>query len=214
VPDLTGTISVVIADDHQIVRQGLASLFETIHRTKVVGLASDGLEAIALCRKHRPGLLTLDVAMPYANGAEVFAECRRWSPLTRIAVFTGFSGPGLLADWISAGVDGLFLKTCTEPELRSGIETVLSGQKYIAADIVKRLENSPSPPELSPREREVLLLIASGLTTTQIGEKLAISPKTVEKHRATLFEKLNASSMAALVTAAFKAGLLDHLGES
>jgi DNA-binding NarL/FixJ family response regulator len=211
--DLTGTIGIVIADDHEMVRRGLVALFEGISRTKVVGLAADGLEAIALCRKHRPGLLTLDVAMPYANGAEVFAECRRWSPATRIAVFTGYTSVGMLADWVSAGVDGLFLKTCGETELRAGLEVILSGRKYISADIVKRLEGAPSPPQLTLREREVLMLIAAGLTTIQIGDKLTISHKTVEKHRASLFEKLDATSMAALVTAAFRAGLLDHLGE-
>ncbi|MCA8900434.1 MAG: response regulator transcription factor [Hyphomonas sp.] len=213
-PDLTGTIGVVIADDHEMVRAGLTRLFDTIHRAIVIGVAADGLEAIALCRKHRPGLLTLDVGMPLANGAEVFAECRRWSPETRVAVFTGFTSVVMLADWIASGVDGLFLKTCGEEELRRGLEIILSGQKYVATDVMALLEDAPPPPDLTPREREVLALIAAGLTSSQIGGKLAISPKTVEKHRATLFEKFGATSVAALLTAAFRTGLLDHFRQT
>ncbi|WP_084391332.1 response regulator [Henriciella pelagia] len=212
--DLSGTIGVVIADDHEMVRSGLERLFGTIHRAHVIGMAADGLEAIALCRKLRPGLMTLDVGMPLANGAEVFAECRRWSPETKVAVFTGFTSVSMLADWVASGVDGLFLKTCGEEELRAGLELVLSGQKYVAGDIVRRLEDSPPPPDLTLREREVLSLIAEGLTSTQIGDKLAISPKTVEKHRATLFEKFGAPSVAGLLTAAFRTGLLDHLNQT
>lgn len=197
-----------------MVRTGLRRLFETIGQVTVIGTAADGLEAIALCRKLRPGLLTLDVGMPLANGAEVFAECRRWSPETRVVVFTGFTSVSMLADWVAAGVDGLFLKTCGEDELRAGIALVLSGSKYVARDIVRRLEDSPPPPELTHREREVLALIAAGLTTSQIGDRLAISPKTVEKHRATLFEKFGASSVAGVLTAAFRTGLLDHFNQT
>ena len=197
-----------------MVRTGLRRLFETLHQVTVIGMAADGLEAIALCRKLRPGLLTLDVGMPLANGAEVFAECRRWSPETKVVVFTGFTSVSMLADWVAAGVDGLFLKTCGEEELRAGLELVMSGKKYVARDIVRRLEDSPPPPELTHREREVLVLIAEGLTTSQIGERLAISPKTVEKHRATLFEKFGAPSVAGLLTAAFRTGLLDHFNQT
>ncbi len=204
----------VIADDHEMVRSGLSALFAAVDGAEVVGVAANGLEAIALCRKHRPTLLTLDVGMPLANGAEVFAEVRNWSPQTSIAVFTGFNSVGMLADWVAAGVEGLFLKTCEKGELGHGMSLLLSGQKYIAKDIVAILADAPDGRNLTPREREVLTLIADGLTSTQIGEKLCISPKTIEKHRASLFEKFEARSVGALLSIAFKEGLLDHLGQT
>lgn len=197
-----------------MVRDGLAALFAEYGGVEIADFAKDGLEAIALCRKLRPDLLTLDVGLPLANGAEVFAEVQRWSPETRVVVFTGFTAPNMLADWVAAGVEGLFLKTCSEEELRRGIKHVLDGGKYIARDVVTLLETETTGADLTPREREVLASIAAGLTTTQIGERLFISPKTVEKHRASLFEKFRVSSVAALVTAAFKGGYLDHLGQT
>ncbi|MEL7111119.1 MAG: response regulator transcription factor [Pseudomonadota bacterium] len=204
---------IVIADDHAMVRDGLAALFAEYNDIEIADFAKDGLEAIALCRKLRPDLLTLDVGLPLANGAEVFAEVQRWSPDTRVVVFTGFTSPNMLADWVSAGVEGLFLKTCGEDELRRGIKHVLNGGKYVARDVVALLETGAKGADLTPREREVLSSIAAGLTTTQIGERLFISPKTVEKHRAHLFEKFGVTSVAALLTAAFKGGYLDHLGQ-
>lgn len=197
-----------------MVRDGLAALFAEYDDIEIADFAKDGLETIALCRKLRPDLLTLDVGLPLANGAEVFAEVQRWSPETRVVVFTGFTSPNMLADWVAAGVEGLFLKTCGEDELRRGIKHVLEGGKYISRDVVALLENEGARADLTPREREVLSSIAAGLTTTQIGERLFISPKTVEKHRASLFEKFGVSSAAALVAAAFKGGYLDHLGQT
>ena len=205
---------VVIADDHAIVRQAMRALFASIDNTEVVAEAEDGLAAIALGRKHRPDLLVLDVGMPLANGSEVFAEVRRWSPDTAVAVFTGFTATSILADWVAAGVDGLFLKSCSEEELRRGLRLILSGEKYVMADIIERLRGAEEQAELTDREREVLALISTGMTTNQIGERLCISPKTVEKHRAALFEKFNVSSVAALLTSAFKAGMFDYLEQA
>ncbi len=203
------SISVVIADDHEMVRKGLSDLFATMPGVIVAAAASDGLEAIALCRKLRPNLLTLDVGMPLANGAEVYAEVRRWSPETIVAVFTGFTSAGMLADWIASGVDGLFLKSCSEDELRTGLSALMAGKPYAAKDVLAILEGGDGASALTPREREVLSLIAAGLTTTNIGERLHISPKTVEKHRASLMEKFGVNSVAGLLSHAFKEGLLD-----
>lgn len=184
---------------------------EDIGDARVVAEAADGLEAIALCRKHKPDLVILDVGMPHANGSEVFADVRRWSPDTRIAVFTGFTATAMLADWVAAGVDGLFLKSCSDEELRRGLRIILAGGKYVMDDITLRLRGADKRPELTGRELEVLALIATGLTTRQIGERLCVSPKTIEKHRGALFEKFEVTSLAALLTASFKAGMFDHL---
>lgn len=188
-------------------------LAESLGAVEVVGEAGDGLEAIALARRLKPDLLILDVGMPLANGSQVFAEVRRWVPGCRVAVFTGFTSTAMLADWIAAGVDGLFLKDCSEEELKRGLILILSGGKYVMAAIAERLRDAPKGPELTDREHEVLALIAGGLTTRQIGERMFISPKTVEKHRAALFDKFEVTSVAALLTAAFKAGMFDYLAQ-
>ena len=192
----------------------MRALVESLGAAQVVGEACDGLEAIALSRKLKPDLLILDVGMPLANGSEVFADVRRWCPDTRIAVFTGFTATSMLADWVATGVDGLFLKSCPEEELKRGLILILSGGKYISGDITQRLRGTPQRPELTERESEVLALIASGLTTNQIGDRLCLSPKTVEKHRAALFDKFDVTSVAALLTASFKAGMFDYLLQS
>jgi DNA-binding NarL/FixJ family response regulator len=209
-----GLATVVIADDHAVVRSALERLFEGWLDATVVASVGDGLAAIALSRKHKPSLLVLDVGLPLANGSEVFADVRRWSPETAVAVFTGFTSVHMLADWVAAGVDGLFLKSCGEEELSRGLRLILSGQRYIMSDVVERLQGVSLAVELTDREREVLSLVAAGLTTNQMGDRLHISHKTVEKHRAALMEKFEVNSVAAMLTAAFKAGLFDHIRQA
>lgn len=205
--------TVIIADDHEIVRNGMRDLVASLPGAEVVAVAQDGLETVALARKLKPALLVLDVGLPLANGAEVYAEVRRWSPETRVAVFTGFTAANMLADWVASGVEGLFLKSCDEAELREGLTILLAGGRYVAKEALERLEGAPTTERFTPREREVLSLIAAGLTTTQIGDRLCISPKTAEKHRASLMEKFGVNSVAALLSKAFKEGLLDHHGQ-
>lgn len=205
-----GTKRVIIADDHAIVRRSLAEILTEIGNLTIVAEASNGLETIALVKQHSPDLLLLDAAMPLARGVQVYSEARRWSPNTRVVVITGFTSATLLADWLSAGVDGLFLKSAEPVEMRKGFEVVLAGGRFVSSEVTQRLENEPSLPELTDREREVLSLIASGHQNVAIGERLFISPKTVEKHRASLMAKLGVNSISALMTLALREGLLDE----
>lgn len=200
----------VLADDHAIVRQGLAELLAGIADVAIVAEASNGIEAISLVKQHKPDLLVLDAAMPLARGIEVFAEARRWSPDTRVAVVTGFTSVSLLADWMASGVDGLFLKTCDPEELKTGFETILAGGNYVAAEIAEMLAAADGGAELTAREREVLALIAAGNQNAAIGERLSISAKTVEKHRASLMAKLGVHSVSELLVHALREGLLDE----
>ena len=206
----SGTRRAVIADDHAIVRTSLAAILGDISDLEVVAEAANGLETIALVKQHKPDLLLLDAAMPLARGVQVYSEARRWSPETRVVVITGFTSTTLLADWLSAGVDGLFLKSAQPSEMRQGFEVVLAGGRFVSQEVSDKLENEPSLPELTDREREVLSLIASGHQNVAIGEKLFISPKTVEKHRASLMSKLGVNSISALMTLALREGLLDE----
>ncbi|MEM1050664.1 MAG: response regulator transcription factor [Pseudomonadota bacterium] len=201
---------VVIADDHAIVRTSLVAILGEISNIEVVAEAANGLETIALVKQHKPDLLLLDAAMPLARGVQVYSEARRWSPETRIIVITGFTSTTLLADWLAAGVDGLFLKSAEPAEMREGFEVVLAGGRFVSQEVSNKLEQEPALPELTDREREVLSFIASGHQNVAIGEKLFISPKTVEKHRASLMAKLGVNSISALMTLALREGLLDE----
>lgn len=205
-----GSRRVIIADDHAIVRTSLSAILSEIDEIEVVAEAANGLETIALVKQHEPDLLLLDAAMPLARGVQVYSEARRWSPGTRVVVITGFTSTTLLADWLAAGVDGLFLKSAEPAEMREGFEVVLAGGRFVSQEVSDRLETEPALPELTDREREVLSLIASGHQNVAIGEKLFISPKTVEKHRASLMAKLGVNSISALMTLALREGLLDE----
>lgn len=200
----------IIADDHEIVRRSLAEILGEIGNVKVVAQAANGIETIALVKEHQPDLLLLDAAMPLARGVQVYGEARRWSPDTKIAVVTGFTAAGMLADWMTAGVDGLFLKSVPAEEMQRGFTQILAGGKFVAQEVVDRLEAEPEREVMTDREREVLALIAAGHQNNAIGDQLHISPKTVEKHRASLMAKLKVNSVSALMVYALKEGLLEE----
>lgn len=202
--------TLVIADDHAIVRQGYADLLTGWQGIEIVAEADNGLAAISAVKQYKPTLLILDAAMPMARGTEVFAEVARWSPETKVVVCTGFTSHNFLADWMSAGVDGLVLKSCSSQEIRQAISTVLSGSPYVAEKVRQILADGVGVTALTAREREVLALLANGQINSEIATRLGISPKTVEKHRANLMSKLEVHSLAELLVVALKEGLLDE----
>ena len=201
--------TVVIADDHALVRSGLKDIIAQMGGLTVVAEAENGLDAIAMGKAHRPDLMLLDAGMPLARGMEVFGEVRRWSPDTRIAVVTGFTAAQTLADWCDAGVDGLFLKTCPPEEMAQGFAAVLAGKSYRSAEVTRILDRAQDKEPLTQRERQILHLIAEGCSNAAIAERLSISAKTVDNHRTRLMAKLGVHSVAQLVAHALKEGLLD-----
>ncbi len=209
----------VLADDHQIVRAGLRAALEApgvvaaASAIRVVGEAGDGLAAIAAVKRHQPDLLILDVSMPHAGGVEVMLEVRRWSPDTKIVVFTGISAPGLIGDLIDAGVDGLFSKAADNEEMFAKLPLILHGGRHIASGFVDKLEMRPARGGLTDRERQTLNLIIAGRSNKEIAASLGISIKTVDKHRTSLMQKLEVSSVAQLVALALKEGLIDPARE-
>lgn len=202
--------TVVIADDHTIVRQGTAQILSLIADVTIVAEADNGFAAISAVKKHKPRLLVLDAAMPMARGIEVYSEARRWSPDTSIMLLTGFTSLSLLSDWLDAGVDGILLKSCSSDEMRSGFISVLEGAGYVANTVREQLESAVSPTAMTAREREVLSLIATGHNNVAIAERLSISKKTVEKHRASLMRKTGVHTVAELMVYALREGLLDE----
>lgn len=203
-------LTAIVADDHAIVRQGTIQILSSLKTVEVVGEADNGLAAVAAVKKHQADLLVLDAAMPMARGIEVYSEARRWSPETRIVLLTGFTSLSLLSDWLDAGVDGLLLKSCDPEEMRKAFSIVLNGGNYVAKAVQDMLESAVAPKGLTLREREILSLIATGNTNAAIGERLSISPKTVEKHRGSLMSKVGVHSVAELMVYALREGLLDE----
>ncbi len=199
----------IIADDHAMLRDGIRQILNDIGGIKAVGEASDGLQAISLVRQLKPALLTLDIAMPYAQGIEIYGEVRRWSPDTRIVVVTGMTSIGLMSELVSSGVDGLFMKNSDPKQLRDAVPIVLQGGKVISRDVIERLEHVDGPSVLTTRERQILSLIATGTSNREIAERLGVSFKTVDNHRTNLMRKLNVHSVAELLSYALREGLLD-----
>ncbi|MEM9784453.1 MAG: response regulator transcription factor [Pseudomonadota bacterium] len=215
---LLSSVHAVIADDHAIVRDGLKGALETPDLVApggvtVVATASNGLEAIAAVRQHRPHLLLLDVQMPHAGGVEVLFETRRWSPETKIVVLTGVSAVGKISELVSSGVDGLFSKAEDNAEFYEALPRILGGRRVIAQCFMAMLEEMPEAASLTDRERQTLNLIVAGRANKEIAETLGISIKTVDRHRTNLMQKLDVHSVAQLVAYALREGLIDPAPE-
>lgn len=203
-------IRVLIAEDHAFTLSGMQHALAADPRFDVVAAVSSGLAAIAQGRIHQPDVAVLDHGLPGANGLEVFIELRRWSPGTRCMIVTGNTQPALLTQLHQAGLPGLMSKGCATSQVLAAVVAVAGGQIVRSDDVAAAI--GPSTVEdtgLSLRERQVLAAIADGLTNAGIADKLSISPKTVESHRASIMRKLDVNSTAALVVRAVRLGILD-----
>ena len=192
-----------------MLRGGIRQILEEVTGISIVGEAEDGLRAISLVRQLQPTLLTLDIAMPLAQGIEIYGEVRRWSPDTKVIVFTGMTSVGLWSDLITSGVDGLFMKRSDPEQMRDAIPVILNGGKVIAPDVLELLEQTEVPNVLTTRERQIVSLIASGATNREIAERLGVSHKTIDNHRTNIMRKLDVHSVAELLSYALREGLLD-----
>lgn len=190
--------SIVWADDHEVVRAALRRAFETPGLVEAEGLdvvaeAMTGREALAAVKRYKPSLVTLDVSMPDIGGHEVIRELRRWSPQTRIVVFTGVTAPGLISSLVQSGAEGLFSKSGTGQTMLDKLPHILRGGRFVDERFLRILENEPNTPALTVREHQVLNLLVSGRSNREISEVLGISSKTVEKHRGSLMGKVQVS---------------------
>ncbi|MEE4279063.1 MAG: response regulator transcription factor [Halieaceae bacterium] len=204
-------ISTVIADDHEIIRDAITTLLDRMQDDgyvfDIVGYASNGIEALALVKARKPELLFLDISMPFASGSEILHDLRRWSPDTRVVVFTGLTGPALLAGLVEQGVHGLFSKGSSVDLLRDKLPTILEGVPVIASDLAEIIGQSQSA-ALTSREQQVLNMIVAGKSNKEIAAELFLSPKTVDKHRTSLMSKLEVHSVAQLMARAIRDGLV------
>ena len=200
------SIRILIADDHGVLRAGLHALLNAEPDLEVVGEASDGHEALRLASELRPDVVLLDLVMPGLGGIEVARQLKKSLPDTRTLILTVHEDVGLLREAVQAGAAGYLVKRAVESELINAIHAVWRGDLYVHPAMTRALVKdlppapaAPAPPKsLTPREIEVLRLIAQGYTNVQIAEGLGLSVRTVEIHRTNLMRKLGLCSRAIL----------------
>jgi len=214
-------VRIVIAEDHTILREGLKSLLSSSSDFEIIGEAEDGQEAIRCVEKFKPDLILMDLSMPRMNGMDAIKEIKKRFSETKILVLTVHKTEEYILATLKAGADGYVLKDATHTELMIAVKNVLSGKHYISPGISekviegylegrKTLKTRTSWETLTQREREILKLIAEGYKNKEIADYLCISPKTVEKHRANLMEKLDLHNVQALTAFAIEKGLVSR----
>jgi len=209
-------IRTIIADDHALVRAGIRALVERIDGIDVVAEAGEGNEALRLSRELKPNLILLDLTMPNGGGFQVLEEVTKEFPDIRVIVLTVHEAGEYAMRALREGAAGFLPKSAASIELEQAIRTVMRGEVYISPETSKRsmlaygkgVTKRDLLATLSPRQREVLRLIAEGLTTKQMAQAMEISVKTVESHRAQLMERLNIHHVASLVRYAITVGLI------
>jgi RNA polymerase sigma factor (sigma-70 family) len=211
-------LRVVIADDHTVVRQGIRGVLEGVDGLVVVGEAGDGDRALALTRELGPDVVVLDVNMPGRTGLEVAGALRDEGSGTRVLMLSMHDDPEYVLQAVRAGADGYVLKDVAPSELRDAVKAVHEGREYFTARVTQQLSVGLRKEieaehlrmrleSLTPREREVLLLVADGLTNREIGDRLDISPRTVETHRERVMGKLRIRTVAGLTRFVVQHGL-------
>ena len=211
-----GMIRVLIADDHAIFRTALREILESRAGMEVVAEAGDSHEAIDLSRKLEPDVLLLDVTMPGRPGIEAVEEVRRLAPKVRILMLTAHPEDQYALRCLKAGADGYMIKGAAFDQLIEAIRRIHGGGKYVSPQLAERIavnlalgSEIPSHQDLSNREFEVMRLLGSGRTVSQIAEELCLSPKTVSTYRARLLEKLGLKNTAEIVQYALREGLVE-----
>ena len=202
------TIRILLADDHSLIRMGLAALFKYQKDIKVVGEAEDGDEAVRLALRLKPDVVVMDLAMPVMDGATATARIREALPETRVLILTSFGTSADLSRALAAGATGALNKDSGNDELLSAIRTVADGGRAVSDEIASLIEEEPVPPEFTERQLEVLHAVTRGLTNAEIGRQFGISADAVKQHVNAIFAKLGAANRTEAVTIALRKQLL------
>lgn len=206
-------INIVLADDHQLILDGLVSLLKTRDNIAVTGIANNGREVLQLLKVVQPDIVLMDIDMPVMNGIDALREIKKNYPDTRVIILSMHEESGMIKNLMAMGASGYLLKSCSQEELLGAISTVDQGQPYFSAGVTLSLLNgqtTQAPPSGTPaemlteRETEVMKLIAEGFSNKEIGEKLFISHRTVDTHRTNLMKKLNTTNIAGVISYAIK----------
>jgi DNA-binding NarL/FixJ family response regulator len=213
-------IRILLADDHSLLRAGIRALLEALSGVEVVAEAADGAEALKLIAMHAPDVAMLDIAMPNLGGLDVAARVAENFPGTHVIILSMHVDEEYIRRAIRSGATGYLLKDSATSELEAAVRTVASGGTYLSPAVSTHLVNglqrhdpgkiaAPAADCLTPRQREVLRMVAEGLTTKAIARVLGISVKTIESHRTQLMERLGIHEIAGLVRYAIRAGLVN-----
>jgi DNA-binding NarL/FixJ family response regulator len=219
---MTQKKTILIVDDHRLFRNGLKAIIERNQNYEVVGEAGNGREAFQMVGKLKPDLALVDISLPDQSGIELTRDILRASSKTRVMIVSMHSKIDYIVRAFRAGATGYVIKESASNKLLQGIKSVLKGDYFMDASVAQKVvqkmlgiqKKEAKVPDaaydtLTPREQEVLVLVAEGLSTKEIGERLFISPKTVENHRANIMHKLDLHSTMELVRYAAKLGLID-----
>ena len=206
---------VLLADDHKILRQGLRTLLEQEKDIQIVGEADTGRSSVELAGELAPDVVIMDVAMPDLNGIDATRRIAKAKPRIRVLALSMHSDGRYVRGMLQAGARGYILKDCAAEELTHAIRTVMAGQVYVSPgvtgtivnDYVRQLTAADQPATLTPREREVLQLLAEGGSTANIAAGLSLSVKTIETHRKRIMDKLDLRSIAELTKYAIREGI-------
>ena len=199
-------ISILLVDDHEVVRSGLAAILSVEKDFEVVGEAADGREAVKMVKRLSPDVVLMDLMMPEMNGDEATAEIAALKVPTKVLILTTYGTAEEIGRALSSGAAGALMKTVSKQELFASVRKVAAGERVIGADIAVD-ETTPSV-DLSPRQREVLESVTRGLSNADIAQQLGISPSAVKLYLSAVFEKLGAASRAEAVAIALKRQLL------
>jgi two-component system, NarL family, response regulator len=203
------TIRIMTVDDHPLLRQGIAALLAGQPDMEVVAEASDGEEAIAQFRRHRPDVTLMDLQMPNVNGTEAISRIRSEFPDAKILVFSTYAGDVQVLHAMKAGARGYLLKGNVRTDLLDAIRTVHAGRKRIPPEIAAELANHAADDQLTSREIDVLRLIGAGNANKQIADKLCIGETTVKNHISSILSKLGANDRTHAVTIALQRGIIE-----
>jgi two-component system NarL family response regulator len=206
---LSEAIRILVADDHNVVRQGLVALIKTVPDMTVVAEAADGVQAVELFRQHRPDVTIMDLRLPGMSGVDAITHIRRDFPAARILVLTTFDGDENIFRALQAGARGYLLKDMFGDELMEAIRSVHAGKTRIPAPIAQRLAERMGGPSLTNRELDVLKLIVAGMSNKDIGAELAISEATVKTHINSILSKLGVSDRTQAATTALQRGIVE-----
>lgn len=202
------TVKILFADDHQIVREGLMRLIERESDLKIIAETDNGTDAVRLALQLRPDVTILDLRMPGLDGASAAVEILKRAPESKIVLLTSFTTAADIKRALNAGALGAVIKDCPCEMLIDAIRSVANGEKFVSQEIANIMEEEKRLPALSPRQKDILRLVAKGFNNDEIASRIGITRHGVKAHLAIVFERIGASSRTEAASLAISAGII------